>query len=115
MGIGLGVITGSTIRIVSVKPNGGRNILTNFLGVRTNLYSEGSSHSLSIKTKNFSKINSTLYDFSYANEITELSIRGAARVQGLLEEHKNKAFDSREIATIKKDAPLNLDFECALI
>tara|TARA_B100001029_G_scaffold153583_1_gene137287 strand:- start:6767 stop:9520 length:2754 start_codon:yes stop_codon:yes gene_type:complete len=44
------------------------------------------------------------------NEITELSIRGAARVQGLLEEHKNKAFDSREIATIKKDAPIDLDF-----
>ncbi len=43
-------------------------------------------------------------------EILELDIRGAARVQRLLEEHKNNAFLSRELATIKKDAPIDLDF-----
>ena len=44
-------------------------------------------------------------------EIPELDVRGAARVQRLLEEHKNNAFLSRELATIRKDAPLNLDFD----
>ena len=43
-------------------------------------------------------------------EIPELDIRGAARVQRLLEENKNNAFLSRELATIKKDAPIDLDF-----
>ena len=44
-------------------------------------------------------------------EIPELDIRGSARVQRLLEEHKNNAFLSRELATIKKDAPIDLDFK----
>jgi len=43
-------------------------------------------------------------------EIPELDVRGAARVQRLLEEHKNNAFLSRELATIRKDAPIDLDF-----
>jgi len=43
-------------------------------------------------------------------EIPELDVRGATRVQRLLEEHKNNAFLSRELATIKKDAPIDLDF-----
>ena len=44
-------------------------------------------------------------------DIPDLNIRGAVRVQRLLEENKNNAFLSRELATIKKDAPLNLDFD----
>ena len=44
-------------------------------------------------------------------DIPDLNIRGAVRVQRLLEENKNNAFMSRELATIKKDAPLNLDFD----
>ena len=56
------------------------------------------------KYKNLENIYKNIED------IPDLNIRGAARVQRLLEEHKNNAFLSRELATIKKDAPLNLDF-----
>jgi len=55
------------------------------------------------KYENLEKIYENL------EKIPELSIRGAVRVQGLLEDNKNKAFTSREIATIKKDAPIDLD------
>ena len=55
------------------------------------------------KYENLEKIYENL------EKIPELSIRGAVRVQGLLEDNKNKAFSSREIATIKKDAPIDLD------
>jgi len=57
------------------------------------------------KYKNLENIYKNIED------IPDLNIRGAARVQRLLEEHKNNAFLSRELATIKKDAPLNLDFD----
>ena len=56
------------------------------------------------KYKNLENIYKNIED------IPDLNVRGAARVQRLLEEHKNNAFLSRELATIKKDAPLNLDF-----
>lgn len=55
------------------------------------------------KYENLEKIYENL------EKIPELSIRGAVRVQGLLEDNKNRAFTSREIATIKKDAPIDLD------
>ena len=57
------------------------------------------------KYKNLENIYKNIED------IPDLNVRGAARVQRLLEEHKNNAFLSRELATIKKDAPLNLDFD----
>ena len=56
------------------------------------------------KYKNLENIYKNIED------IPDLNIRGAVRVQRLLEENKNNAFLSRELATIKKDAPLNLDF-----
>lgn len=57
------------------------------------------------KYKNLENIYKNIED------IPDLNIRGAVRVQRLLEENKNNAFLSRELATIKKDAPLNLDFD----
>ena len=57
------------------------------------------------KYKNLENIYKNIED------IPDLNIRGAVRVQRLLEENKNNAFMSRELATIKKDAPLNLDFD----
>ncbi len=57
------------------------------------------------KYKNLENIYKNIKD------IPDLNIRGAVRVQRLLEENKNNAFLSRELATIKKDAPLNLDFD----
>ena len=44
-------------------------------------------------------------------EIPSLSIRGAARVQNLLNEYKDEAFKSRELATIQKDVPININIE----
>ena len=57
------------------------------------------------KYKNLENIYKNIED------IPDLNIRGAVRVQRLLVENKNNAFLSRELATIKKDAPLNLDFD----
>ena len=57
------------------------------------------------KYKNLENIYKNIED------IPDLNIRGSVRVQRLLEENKNNAFLSRELATIKKDAPLNLDFD----
>ena len=44
-------------------------------------------------------------------EISLLEIRGAARVQNLLNQYKEEAFKSRKLATIKMDAPINLNIE----
>ena len=44
-------------------------------------------------------------------EVPSLSIRGAARVQSLLNEYKDEAFKSRELATIQKDVPININIE----
>lgn len=44
-------------------------------------------------------------------EIPLLEIRGASRVQNLLNEYKDNAFQSRELATIRVDAPINLNIE----
>ena len=44
-------------------------------------------------------------------EVPSLSIRGAARVQNLLNEYKDEAFKSRELATIQKDVPININIE----
>ncbi|MBK65695.1 MAG: DNA polymerase I [Chloroflexi bacterium] len=44
-------------------------------------------------------------------EIPLLEIRGASRVQNLLNEYKDNAFQSRELATIRIDAPINLNIE----
>jgi len=47
-----------------------------------------------------------LYD--HLGELEELKLRGSARVRGLLEKDKAKAFLSRDLATVKRDVPIDI-------
>ena len=46
----------------------------------------------------------------YANlgELHQLNLRGAARVRDLLETNRNNAFLSRDLATVKRDVPIDI-------
>ena len=52
-------------------------------------------------------------DSIYENidQIPNLEIRGASRIHGLLKQFKENAYQSRKLATINKNAPLNLDID----
>lgn len=45
--------------------------------------------------------------YARLDAVPQLPLRGAARVRRLLEEHREMAFLSRELATIRRDAPLD--------
>ena len=45
--------------------------------------------------------------FANLDSVPQLPLRGAARMRRLLEEHREMAFLSRELATIRRDAPLD--------
>jgi len=47
-----------------------------------------------------------LYD--HLDELEQLKIRGAARVRDLLAKDKDKAFLSRDLATVKRDVPIDV-------
>jgi len=49
--------------------------------------------------------------FDHLAEIEQMKLRGAARVRTLLEEKRGDAFLSRELATVKRDVPIDMGLE----
>ncbi|MDZ4344389.1 MAG: 5'-3' exonuclease H3TH domain-containing protein [Candidatus Binatia bacterium] len=49
--------------------------------------------------------------FDHLAEVEQMNLRGAARVRKLLEEKKGDAFLSRDLATVKRDVPIDMGLE----
>lgn len=49
--------------------------------------------------------------FAHLDEMEQMKIRGAARVRKIIEEGKEAAFLSRDLATVKRDVPVNIELE----
>jgi DNA polymerase-1 len=49
--------------------------------------------------------------FAHLDEMEQMKIRGAARVRKIIEEGKDAAFLSRDLATVKRDVPVNIELE----
>lgn len=46
--------------------------------------------------------------FDHLDQVAQMNLRGAARVRNILAEGKHSAFLSRELATVKRDVPVDL-------
>lgn len=46
--------------------------------------------------------------FAHLDEMEQMQLRGAARIRQILEAGKDKAFLSRDLATVKRDVPLDI-------
>jgi DNA polymerase-1 len=49
--------------------------------------------------------------FDRLDELETVTLRGAARVRQILEDGKDNAFLSRDLATVKRDVPLTIGLE----
>jgi DNA polymerase-1 len=49
--------------------------------------------------------------FDHLDEVEQMKLRGAARVRNILAEGKESAFLSRDLATVKRDVPLDTQLE----
>jgi DNA polymerase-1 len=49
--------------------------------------------------------------FSHLDEIEHLELRGAARLRRMLEDGRDAAFLSRDLATVRRDAPISISLE----
>ncbi len=49
--------------------------------------------------------------FDHLDQVGQMNLRGAARVRNLLEEKKADAFLSRDLATVKRDVPIEVALE----
>lgn len=49
--------------------------------------------------------------FNHLNDLESLNLRGTARIRKALEQGKEAAFLSRELATVKTDVPLEIELE----
>jgi 5'-3' exonuclease len=49
--------------------------------------------------------------FDHLDEVEQMKLRGAARVRKILEEKKDDAFLSRDLATVKRDVPIETPLE----
>ena len=49
--------------------------------------------------------------FSRLDEIEHLELRGAARLRRMLEDGRDAAFLSRDLATVRRDAPISISLE----
>ena len=67
----------------------------------------GIGQKVAISLLNKYKDLDTIYE--NIDQIPDLEIRGASRVQSLLNQYKENAYQSRMLATINTQAPLNLD------
>ena len=67
----------------------------------------GIGQKVAISLLNKYKDLDTIYE--NIDQIPDLEIRGASRVQSLLSQYKENAYQSRMLATINTKAPLNLD------